>query len=202
MEINAGGYLIAFSSALSPDLENDYFDHKTDIGSQSTVPVYLDHGQDSLAGKQRIGTGRLRVDYQGVQIAATLNMPNRLGASIKRLLADDVLSWSSGSAGHLVERERVGGAYHVVSWPIVEASLVVEPAGGTPVGATLKAIDCEEAFRKARLNHFRRKNERRARELGIDLAAEMRREAYVNHLRLRHELITYEAGFKLNGEPL
>jgi HK97 family phage major capsid protein len=64
----------------------------------------------------------------GVWVETQLEMRDEYEKRLMELAAAGKLGWSSGAAGHLVEREQVGKSYHIKSWPIAEASLTPTPA--------------------------------------------------------------------------
>jgi len=59
---------------------------------------------------------------------------------IMELAAAGKLGWSSGAAGHLVEREQVGKSWRIKSWPIAEASLTPTPAEPRNNAVSVKSL--------------------------------------------------------------
>jgi HK97 family phage major capsid protein len=59
---------------------------------------------------------------------------------LMELAAAGKLGWSSGAAGHLVEREQVGKSWHIKSWPIAEASLTPTPAEPRNAAIPVKSL--------------------------------------------------------------
>jgi len=127
-----GGYLVSFSDATHPDLAGDFFTADTDFGIPKTgakTALYFNHrlpikgpGGQTFVVKERIGDGMLSIDQHGVFIEAVLH--NR--KQYERMLSQ--LGWSSGTASHLVDREPVGKAFWVKSWPLgLDASLTPTP---------------------------------------------------------------------------
>ena len=129
-EGRVGGYLVRYSDEETPDLEGDFFSNKTDLGieSGSKLPVYYQHGFDPHFKTKRIG--RATADFQdvGVWLEAQLEMRDEYERGLLELAEAGKLGWSSGAAGHLVDREQIGKAWHIKSWPIAEASLTPTPA--------------------------------------------------------------------------
>ena len=124
-----GGYLVRYSQANSPDLVGDYFTDKSDLGTQTSLPVLYHHGQDKTIGKRVIGTGTLRKDDVGVWVETQLALRDDYEKHIYKLAEQGKLGWSSGSVSHLVERETKGkGVSWVKSWWVAEASLTPTPA--------------------------------------------------------------------------
>ena len=125
------GCLIRFSSPGDPDLGHDFFDGTTDYGFEETKqsPVYLNHrkpfkspGGKTLRVKDKIGESVLTKSDDGILIEAILYNHEKYRTALH------AMGWSSGTAGHLVDREKVGKAFHVKSWPLgLDASLTWEP---------------------------------------------------------------------------
>jgi HK97 family phage major capsid protein len=129
-EGRVAGYLVRYGSPADPDLTNDYFTSETDLGIEqdSRLPVYYEHGFDSVLKSRKIGAGVIKLDDTGAWLEAQLNMRDEYERMIYQMAIDGKLGWSSGAAGHLVERESVGKSYHIKSWVIAEASLTPTPA--------------------------------------------------------------------------
>jgi phage head maturation protease len=128
------GYLVRFGDTKTADLEGDYFTKSTDYGFPMTegkrVPlnVYYHHGMDSQVGKKSIGTGYIKMDDVGLWYEAQLDMADEYGSMIAKLCKQGKMGFSSGAAGHLVERKSMGGAAEITRWPIAEASITPTPA--------------------------------------------------------------------------
>jgi len=123
------GYLVRFGDTKTADLEGDFFTASTDYGfpisKGQRVPlnVYYHHGMDSMVGKKSIGTGYIKMDDTGLWYEAQLDMADEYGSMIAKLCKQGKMGFSSGAAGHLVERKSMGGAAEITRWPIAEASL-------------------------------------------------------------------------------
>ena len=128
------GYLVRFGDTKTADLEGDYFTPQTDYGfpvaKGQRVPlnVYYHHGMDSQVGKKSIGTGFIKMDDTGLWYEAQLDMADEYGSMIAKLCKQGKMGFSSGAAGHLVERKSMGGAAEITRWPIAEASITPTPA--------------------------------------------------------------------------
>jgi HK97 family phage major capsid protein len=129
-EGRVGGYLVRYSNDNEPDLEGDYFDAKSDLGIEtgSRLPVYYQHGFDPVFQTKRIGRATAEFQEVGVWLEAQLEMRDEYERGLMELAEAGKLGWSSGAAGHLVEREQTGKSWHIKSWPIAEASLTPTPA--------------------------------------------------------------------------
>jgi hypothetical protein len=127
-----GGRLVRYSTADAPDLDGDFFDKSTDFGFDDSIktPIYLNHRlpMETPDGKQivvksKIGEGTLTKDDEGVLIEAILYNRKQYEKALS------FMGWSSGTAKHLVDRERVGKAHHVTHWPLgLDASITPQPA--------------------------------------------------------------------------
>jgi len=137
-----GGYLVRFSDAETPDLEGDYFSPDTDLGveSGSRLPVYYQHGYDPVFKTKRIGRATAEFQDVGVWLEAQLEMRDEYERGLMELAEAGKLGWSSGAAGHLVEREQVGKSWHIKSWPIAEASLTPTPAEPRNTAVSVKSL--------------------------------------------------------------
>jgi phage head maturation protease len=128
------GYLVRFGDIQSADLEGDFFTASTDYGfpvaKGQRVPlnVYYHHGMDAAVGKKSIGTGYIKMDDTGLWYEAQLDMADEYGSMIAKLCKQGKMGFSSGAAGHLVERKSMGGAAEITRWPIAEASITPTPA--------------------------------------------------------------------------
>jgi len=129
-----GGYLVRFGNPNQTDLEGDYFTADTDFGFApgETIKsaVWLHHRQPletrdggEIVVKTKIGTSTLSRDENGILIDAVLYNRKQYDEML------DALGWSSGTAAHLVEREKVGKSFWVKAWPLgLDASLTPSPA--------------------------------------------------------------------------
>lgn len=150
-EGRVGGYLVRFGGPKDADLEGDFFVPETELGVEEggKLPIFYQHGMDSTLKSKRIGRGTAKFDEIGLWIEAQLEMRSEYEQAIYTLAEQGKLGWSSGAAGHLVEREQVGKSYKITSWPIAEASLTPTPAeprnSATPVKSLYKpaAADTE-----------------------------------------------------------
>jgi len=124
------GYLARYGTPKDVDLEGDFFSKETDFGVDDAgkLPVYYQHGFDSQLKNRRIGRGIVKYDDSGLWFEAQLELRDEYEKMLYELAKNGKLGWSSGAAGHLVEREQVGKSYHIKSWPIAEASLTPTPA--------------------------------------------------------------------------
>ena len=141
-ENKVGGYLVRFTNPEQPDLVGDFFSQDTDLGidTDAKLPVYYQHGYDSVLKARRIGRANTKIDEIGVWLEAQLEMRDEYERGIMELAEAGKLGWSSGAAGHLVEREQVGKSWKIKSWPIAEASLTPTPAEPRNTAVSVKTL--------------------------------------------------------------
>lgn len=137
-----GGHLVLFSTAADPDLTGDYFTQATTFKiDKNPSPILLyEHAMDPKLGDREIGEAKASVDGVGVWVEAQLAMRDAYEEAIYKLAEAGKLGWSSGTAGHLVRRKKVGKSFEVTSWPIVEASLTTHPAEPRTAAVPLKSL--------------------------------------------------------------
>ena len=80
----------------------------------------------------------IKMDAEGLWYEAQLDMADEYGKMIAKLCKQGKMGFSSGAAGHLVERESKGIASEIVRWPIAEASITPTPA---EFRNTVKSLD-------------------------------------------------------------
>lgn len=126
-----GGYLVLFSDAATPDLAGDFFTKSTnfDIEDGDKVSVYYNHGMDPVLKTRKLGTGTLTVQDAGVWMEAQLSLRDDYEKAIYGMVEAGKCGLSSGTLPNLVERERVGAAYFIKSWPLgKDGSITPTPA--------------------------------------------------------------------------
>lgn len=137
------GYLIRFTSENDKDLTGDYFAPDTDYGDAQKSAVLYQHGLDAQLKRRKIGEGTLSKDDVGVWVEAQLNMRDEYEKAIYELAKAGKLGWSSGTAGHLVERNESG---KILAWPLgLDASLTPTPAEYRNAVITLKSLITSQA---------------------------------------------------------
>ena len=160
-----GGYLVRFSSASDPDLVGDYFTADTEFhldenGTGKSIALYQ-HGLDSVLKKAPIGSATLKKDDVGVWMEAQLDLrkafleeidpakrkakQSQFTKALFGLIEAGKMGLSSGTASHLVEREKVGEAYHIKTWPLgLDASLTPTPCEPRTAAVPLKSLIFEQ----------------------------------------------------------
>lgn len=125
-----GGYLVRFSTANDPDLTGDFFTKDTDFDVEfpSKATVYYNHGLDETMKKRKLGKADIKLDDAGIWAEIQLQARDEYEKMIGELGASGKLGWSSGTAGHLIEKEVVGKAAWIKMWPLIDASLTPTPA--------------------------------------------------------------------------
>ena len=135
-----GGYLVRFGSPDQRDLTGiDWFGKDTDFGDAQKSDVYYHHGMDTKIGKRKLAEAMLRPDDVGVWAETQLKMRDEYEKAIYELAQKGKLGWSSGTAPHLVERDRTTG--QIKKWPLgLDASLTPTPAEPRNTVAALKSL--------------------------------------------------------------
>lgn len=133
------GALVLFGNPQESDFVKDFFvndadyDLKEDGTGESTV--YFNHGMDEVIGKAKLGKGKAQLtkDDKAVWIKHQLDQAEAYDAMViellqKRKATGKSFGWSSGTTGHLVEREAVGSAMKIKRWPLgSDASITLIP---------------------------------------------------------------------------
>lgn len=127
-----GGYLVRFSDASSPDLDGEYFTKDTYLGPRDgdESDCLFDHGIPIKRGLEKLADEwfapiKTRRDEIGVWASTILKESDSYQAEVLKLIDKGKIGWSSGSAPHLVKKNKNG---EITRWPIVEGSLTHMPA--------------------------------------------------------------------------
>lgn len=127
-----GGYLVRFGGPAERDLVGDYFTKDTYFGPHDGdgADVLFHHGIPvgadlEMWADQILGQLTTRRDDLGVWAETVLNMANDYQRAVYAMTQKGLLSWSSGSASHMVKRDDDG---RITRWPIIEGSLTPTPA--------------------------------------------------------------------------
>ena len=142
-----GGRLVVFDSR---DQVGDVFTSRTDFfleNGRGRVPLLLEHGLHPQLKARRLGRADLTLHDDGLHILGELELTDAPSRSIYQMVEAGQLSWSSGSAPHLVNRTKLNdGTMHVDSWIIVESSLTQSPAEPRAVATALKSFAAHAVF--------------------------------------------------------
>lgn len=134
--VTLGGYLIRYSDPDAPDLAGDYFTPRTDFGGAEKTAVWFNHRQPVkyhgkiVSYREELPSASLKYDDVGVFAEIVIGARNEYEREIAELAADGRLSWSSGTASHLVDRKpSKNGTYEITRWKLgLDASLTPTPA--------------------------------------------------------------------------
>ncbi len=132
------GYLVRFGGDGDLSPFRDIFLKNTDYGRRKSSDVYVHHRQ--LPGRygdaMLQNEARLDMDDLGIFCKHLLDLSDEYEATLHKLVQAGKLRWSSGTAPHLVKRERQpNGTHHVKRWILgLDASYTLTPAGGFGTG--------------------------------------------------------------------
>lgn len=148
-DVKLGGYLVVFGDENKTDLEGDYFTKSTDFGVREDAYGWFHHRMP-LENKgviiqytEPLPMVKLRKDDVGVFAEVVIGARNDYDAMIAQLGIDNKLSWSSGTAPHLVDRKLSPSrkAYEITRWPLGDdASLTPTPAEPRTTVTPLKSL--------------------------------------------------------------
>ena len=130
--LKLAGYLVRFTNEDEPDLTGDFFQSDTDFDIDeypTTKSTYFNHGMDDHFKRRKLGRATLTKDEFGIWAETILTERDEYEQFIGKLAEEGKLGWSSGTAGHLMERKTLeNGSKKITNWAIVEASLTHTPA--------------------------------------------------------------------------
>ena len=146
--VKFGGYLVRFGTADTPDLTGDFFTKDTDFGDNEDSDTWFNHRLSIVVGGQSIkyskklhGRAKLTKDDVGVFAELITKARNAYEQAIINAGLAGELGWSSGTAGHLVDREPAGKAWQIKTWYLgLDASLTPTPAEPRNSVVTLKSL--------------------------------------------------------------
>lgn len=125
------GYLVRFNA---PDTTpgKEWFDSKTDFdfeGATTRLSARFHHGFSLKAKKTKYGAIEVTRKDDGLYAHLKMDMTQPFAGDIYALAQQGKLFWSSGSATHLVEKEKQADeTTYIKSWPLIEGSLTPIPA--------------------------------------------------------------------------
>ena len=136
-----GGYALLFSGTEQKDITGEYFTAETETlwDGREPRPAMYHHGMDATLDGKLLGSGwrKARVDDLGMWVEAQLNLRDAYEQAIYGLVKAGKLGLSSGTAGHMVQRDPDG---KLTRWPIVEISFTPTPAEPRASVAPLKSV--------------------------------------------------------------
>jgi HK97 family phage major capsid protein len=152
--VKLSGYLVTFGSPDELDLTGDFFcpPPETDYGDATESDVYFNHRQPVRVGnevveyKARLGKANLTYTDEGIIAEIIIKARNAYEKAIAAAGLAGKLGWSSGTAGHLVDREAVGKAWQIKTWTLgIDASLTPTPAEPRNTVISLKSLNPSQA---------------------------------------------------------
>lgn len=131
-----GGHLIVFGDQNNTDLSRyrDFFAPDTDYGldangSGKSIVLYH-HGLDGTLDTRKLAVGTLKMTDVGVWVEAQLEMRDEYEKELLKLVEAGKMGWSSGTASHLVKRQKQPNGSHKITqwWLGLDASITPRPA--------------------------------------------------------------------------
>ncbi len=117
-----GGYEVTFTSEESPDLVDEFFDVKSDLGEVKEGDCYFEHGLDPMLGKRKLGLNNGKTQHRRDAFGEWCQVQLDRRKAYENFLYEQAeagkLGWSSGTLSHLVEREPRGKAVYIKKWPL------------------------------------------------------------------------------------
>ena len=170
--LTVAGHAVIFTNPYDTDRENDFFTKSTDFDLSGRVDVsgHWHHNLDPTV-PDPLGRATFRIEEEGIFAQLKLR-DDETGQRVFKLAEADGLAWSSGSAQHLVRREKVGNANWIRRWPITEFSVLPRKAAAEPraVVRALKSLSDalplspEQRARKIQAEMIKSRYERQRRE--------------------------------------
>lgn len=144
-----GGYLVLFGSPEQTDASpaRDYFTADTDFGLDVNAKsaVLYHHGLDRAVGNRRLGAVELKADAVGIWAEGQLALRDAYEQRIYGMVRAGKMGWSSGSAEHLVRKEKqANGSQKITAWPLgLDASITPTPAEPRTLAVPLKSLPAD-----------------------------------------------------------
>ena len=158
-----GGKCVKFSNQHNLDSTGDYFDKETEFDAKlgMTMPIYLHHtlpiatSKGMKAVSEKIGEATITsIDDDGIEVDGVLfdalvkshdNYMSKLMKTVKKAVKSGKMGWSTGTATHLVSREKIGQGWHIKKWPLgLDCTITPTPAGAMQgVNVSIKSIQTE-----------------------------------------------------------
>lgn len=131
-----GGWMVLFGDPDNTDLSRyrDYFAPDTDYGLDEDGSgksfVLYNHGLDPVLGTRRLGTASLKKLDLGIWGETQLAMRDEYEHDLEKLAMAGKLGWSTGTASHLVKREKqTNGSHKITQWWLgLDTSFTPRPA--------------------------------------------------------------------------
>ena len=131
-----GGWMVLFGDPDNTDLSRyrDYFAPDTDYGLDEDGSgksfVLYNHGLDPVLGTRRLGTASLKKLDLGIWGETQLAMRDEYEHDLEKLAMAGKLGWSTGTASHLVKREKQPNGSHKITqwWLGLDTSFTPRPA--------------------------------------------------------------------------
>ncbi len=137
--LTIAGYGVLFTNPYDTDREGDFFTKATDFDLSGRLDVSgLWHHNLDPTVDEPLGRAAFAIEEEGIHTQLKLRN-DEVGQRVFKLAERGELAWSSGSAQHLVRKEKVGNAKWIRRWPVTEFSVLPAVAAAEP-RATVRAL--------------------------------------------------------------
>jgi hypothetical protein len=139
---------VVFGDPDATDLSTwrDFFTADTDFGPHKSTPILYDHGLDRSLGATDLAPddapGALKADDSAVWLEGQLARRTGYEQAIWAMVKAGKLGLSSGTASHLIRRQKLdNGTHKVLRWPLgLDASLTPTPADPRTTAGAIKSL--------------------------------------------------------------
>lgn len=148
------GPAVIFTKSDDTDLSKEFFNSDTDFffetdDSKAVRPVIFDHGLDETLKSTKLARTSLEIRDEEVWFKTQLDLSKKYNKYVYKLAELGELGTSTGSAPHLIQREKVGKSTWIKAWPIVELSFTTKPVDPKTKGQVLALKSYSEIERPA-----------------------------------------------------
>lgn len=156
-DVKLSGYLVRYGDPDTLDLDGDYFAEDTDFGKADSSLSWFNHRHPvhhdgmSMAYKDQLPDTELTMDKVGILATIIIGSRNEYEKMLAEQGLAGKLSWSSGTASHLMDYERQdNGAYKIARWILgLDASLTPTPAEPKNVVMPIKSLSTPDTEQTA-----------------------------------------------------
>jgi hypothetical protein len=140
-----GGHLVLFGDPAHTDASDkrDFFTPDTDFGPFKTSLVFYNHTLDDELDRRVLDeSASLKTDRAGIWMEGQLKLRDAYEKKLFGAIKDGKMGLSSGTASHLVRREKQpNGSHKILYWPLgLDASITPTPAEPRTMAVAIKSL--------------------------------------------------------------